>query len=222
MPNAKLSILPIANSKVSDNAFYLCFVPILGSLSIVYESNRLGDRNCVKLGWAALAFSIISAAGGSFWFAWVVQIGLATWLRNTHVATLEPAPLAKVDFNSCSKHDLVRVLNIPIVYANNIELLRNEGYLFTHAEELTEIAGLPEEQVRQIEPQLIFTYSAQKDDNHTWRQLNFLSASEMASRGLAPAVAERIVEERSRGDYRSAIEIKRRTGLAFRDYQTLV
>ncbi len=222
MSNAKLSILPIANSKVSDNAFYLCFVPVLGALSIIYESNRLGDRNCIKMGWAALAFSIISAAGGSFWFAWFVQIGLATWLRNTHVATPVSAPLAQVDFNSCSKHDLVRILNIPIVYANDIELLRNEGYLFTHTEELTEIAGIPEEQVRKIEPQLIFSYSAQKDDNHTWRQLNFLTASEMESRGLVPSVAEIIVAERTRGDYRSAVDIKRRTGLAFRDYQTLV
>ncbi len=223
MSNAKLSILPIANSKVSNNAFYLCFVPVLGSLSVVYESNRLGDRNFVKLGWAALAFSIISAAGGSFWFAWLIQIGLATWLRNTHVATPEPSPLAKVDFNSCSKHDLVRILNIPIVYANDIELLRNEGYLFTHTEELTEIAGIPEEQVRKIEPQLIFAYSAQKDDNHTWRQLNFLTASEMEARGLSASAAEKIVANRNdRGDYRSAIDVKRRTGLPFRDYQTLV
>lgn len=222
MSNAKPSFSLVANSQVSNQAFCLCFVPVFGSLAIIYESNRLGDRLCIKIGWVVLVLSTISAFGGSFGFAWLCQIGLATWLRHRHEATPETPPV-KVDLNSCSKHDLVRTLNIPIVYANDIELLRNEGYLFTYAEELTDIAGLPEEQVRAIEPQLIFTYSAQKDNNHTWRQLNFLTASEMEARGLTIVAAERIVKNRSdRGDYRSAIDVKRRTGLAFRDYQTLV
>lgn len=222
MLNAKSSVLT-AKSQVSSNAFYLCFVPVLGSLVILYESNRLGDHTCLKIGWAVLALSVLSALGDAIGLGWIAQAVAAIWLRNRHTHIPETPTLAKVDFNGCSKHDLVRLLDIPIVYANDIELLRNEGYLFTHVEELVDIAGLPEEQVRKIEPQLIFSYSAQKDDNHTWRQLNCLTALEMEARGLSATAAEKIVANRNdRGDYRSAIDVKRRTGLPFRDYQALV
>jgi len=220
MSNAKLSVTP--STQVSHNGFWLSFVPVFGGLSIVRESTRLGDTKAMQLGWGVFALSIVTALGGSFTFAWLLQIGLAVWLRTQHTQPPAP-PLVQVDFNSCSKHDLVRVLNIPIVYANDIDLIRNEGHLFTHAEELSEIAGLPDELVLRIAPQLIFSYDAQKDDDHTWRQINFLTASEMVARGVDAIAAQKIVEERTlRGDYRSAVEVKRRTGVAFRQYQKLV
>ncbi len=221
MSDANLSTTQ--TTQVSHNGFWLSFLPVLGGISIIRESSRLGDNKCVQLGWGVLALSVVTALAESFTFAWLLQIGLAVWLRARHAKPPAPLPIAKVDFNSCSKHDLVRVLNIPIAYANDIDLIRNEGHLFTHAEELIEIAGVPEDLVARIQPQLIFSYDAQKDDDHTWRQINFLSVGEMVTRGVDAIAAQKIVEERTlRGDYRSAVEVKRRTGIAFRAYQTLI
>ena len=221
MSNAKLSVSQ--SNRISDNGFWLSFVPVFGGLSIIRESSRLSNTKGVQLGWCVFALSVVTAMGGSFGFAWMLQIGLAIWLRFQQPTRPAPSALAQVDFNSCYKHELVRVLNLPIVYANDIDLIRIEVHLFIHAEELTEIAGVPEELVARITPQLIFSYDAAKDDDHTWRQINFLTASEMVSRGVDAIAAEKIVEERTlRGDYRSAVEVKRRTGIAFRSYQTLV
>lgn len=221
MPNETLATTQ--NTQVSHNGFWLSFIPVLGGLSIVRESNRLGNHKCMQLGWGVFALSIVTALAGSFTFAWLLQIGLAIWLKTQHGKPPAPPPLAQVDFNSCSKHELVRVLNIPIVYANDIDLIRNEGHLFTHAEELVEIAGIPEDLVARIQPQLIFSYDAQKDEDHTWRQLNVLTASEMVARGVSAIAAQKIEDERTlHGDYRSAVDVKKRTGVAFRAYQTLV
>ncbi|MEL6938300.1 MAG: helix-hairpin-helix domain-containing protein [Cyanobacteria bacterium J06598_1] len=210
-------------TQVSDNAFWLAFIPVIGGLSIFKESDRLGDLMFKQLGLGVFALSLVVALAGNIGFVWVVQIGLAIALKLRHNAPPEPEPLPSVDFNNCSKHELVRVLNIPIVYANDIDLIRNEGHLFTHAEELTEIAGVPEALVERIAPQLIFAYDAQRDDDHTWRQMNFLTASEMEVRGVDAIAAKKIFEERTlHGDYRSAVDVKRRTGVAFRVYQKLV
>jgi DNA uptake protein ComE-like DNA-binding protein len=220
MTNAKLTVSK--DSQLSANAFWLSFIPLFGALAIVREGNRLSDTKFTQLGWAAFAFSLVMALSSSLAFAWFVQIGIAIWFKSqyTYVA---PPPLPSVDFNSCSKHDLVRLLDLPIVYANDIDLIRNEGYLFTHAEELTEIAGVPEDQVNRIAPRLIFAYDAMRDGGASWRRVNFLSASEMAAFGITSEVAQSIVEERmQRGDYRSAVDIKRRTGIAFRDYKRLL
>jgi len=212
--------------KVSGNAVLLSFIPVFGGLAIVQESKRLGDRKFTNYGWGVFAFAIFSLIAGNISLSWVIQIGLIFWLKSQHekaTQSVDPQPLRKIDFNNCSKHDLVHVLNLPIVYANDIDLIRNEGHLFTHIEELIDIAGVPEEHVLRIAPQLIFSYDAQKDDDHTWRQMNFLTASEMESRGLERAIAQKIVEERTQnGDYRSAVDVKRRTKIAFRHYQTLV
>ena len=210
--------------RVSGNALLLSFIPIFGGLAVVQESKRLSDRKFTNYGWAVFVFAIFSTVAGNITLSWIIQIGLIFWLKSRHDAPVsEPEPLQKIDFNSCSKHELVHVLNLPIVYANDIDLIRNEGYLFTHIEELIDIAGIPEEHVLRIAPQLIFSYDAQKDDDHTWRQMNFLTASEMESRGVEAAIAQKIVEERTQnGDYRSAVDVKRRTKIAFRHYQALV
>ena len=211
------------NTRVSNKAFGLSFIPIFGSQSIVQASRQVGDRTIMHLGWATLALSIVTALSGNFLIVLLLQICLATWLKFRPSKVLPLPPLHKVDVNHCSKNDLVHVLDLPIVYANDIDLIRKEGHLFTHLEELVNIAGLPEEQVRRIAPQVDFLYNTQIDSNHTWRQLNLLTASEMHSRGVELAVAQKIVEERTRkGDYRSAVDVKRRTGLAFRTYESLV
>lgn len=224
MTPAKLTVAKstLKNAQMDANAFWLSFIPVLGGLAIVREGNRLSAPKFSQLGWGVFALSVVTAIGGNIGLAWLLQIALAFWFKRSY-ALVSPPPLPQVDFNGCSKNDLVRVLGLPIVYANDIDLIRNEGYLFTHAEELTEIAGIPEEQVRRIEPQLIFTYDVMKDGDASWRRVNVLSPSEMAAFGVTAEVAQKIVDERTRqGDYRSAVDVKRRTGIAFRDYKRLI
>jgi DNA uptake protein ComE-like DNA-binding protein len=217
--NVKLTVPKSA--QLSTNAFWLFFMPVLGCLVIVREGNRLNDVKFAQLGWGVLALSLAMAVAGNVAIAWLVQIALAIWFKTSY--TQVAPPLKQVDFNSCSKHDLVRVLDLPIVYANDIDLIRNEGYLFTHAEELTEIAGVPEEHVRRIAPRLLFAYDPARDGAASWRRVNFLSISEIQQLGVDEAIAQKIVDERNhKGDYRSVVDIKRRTGLAFRSYQPLL
>lgn len=219
MVNPKSAL--IKPSQMQQNAFWLSFIPVLGGLAIIYEGNRLNATRFIQLGLGVLALSLVSALAGSITFAWLVQIALAIFFRLSFVAP--PPPLQKVDFNNCSKDELVRVLNLPIVYANDIELCRNEGYLFTHAEELTEIAGIPVDQVQRISPHLMFAYDAMKDTGSSWRRVNYLSSDEIAALGVTYEAAQKIVDERAdRGGYRSAVDIKRRTGLALRDYKLLM
>ncbi len=214
--------LTVSRSTSPSILFYLSFVPLFGGLAIVREARQRRDRKFVQLGWAIFAISVVMAFSESFTLAWLVQIGLALWFRSQH-SSPPPSPLPKIDFNNCSKHELVRQLGLPIVYANDIELARTEGYIFTHIEELTEIVGLPEEQVRRISSQIVFSYDETKYGENSWRRLNILSPSELQSFGIDQATAEKIVEERSlNGEYRSAIEVKRRTGLPLRTYKELL
>ncbi|WP_121971030.1 helix-hairpin-helix domain-containing protein [Leptolyngbya sp. BC1307] len=214
--------LTVSNPQLSPNAFWLSFIPLFGGLAIVREGNRLSDTKFTQLGWVVFALSLALAVADGLMLAWLLQIGLAIWFKLEY-GKAPAAPLTLIDFNTCSKHDLVRVLDLPIVYANDIDLLRVEGYCFTYAEELTEIVGIPEEQVARIAPRLIFAYHAARDGATSWRRVNFLSADEMQGLGVDGAIAQKIVDERNHsGDYRSAIEIKRRTGLAFRAYKKLL
>jgi TM2 domain-containing membrane protein YozV len=129
----------------------------------------------------------------------------------------------KLDINNCSKDELVRTLRIPIVYANDIESLKNEGYIFTHVEELSEIAGLPESYIGNLAGKVIFTYNSNKEMQCSWQRLNVMSIDELVMAGLGGNVAQKIVTEReSNGEYRSVIDIKHRTSIPFHSYKILV
>lgn len=213
--------LTVSKPGQTSDLFWLSFIPVFGGLAIVREANLQRDRKFVQVGWVIFALSIVMALAESLILPWLVQIGLALWFKSQ--LSSPPPPPSKIDFNSCSKHDLVRLLNLPIVYANNIELARTEGYIFTYAEELTEIAGLPEEQVRRIAAQIMFSYDEARHGAHSWRRLNVLSASELQRFGVEDVAAQKIVEERSlNGEYRSAIDVKRRTKLPLRAYQKVL
>ena len=219
MNDAKLAITQ--KSEVS-NLFWLTFIPLFGSIALVRESNLLSDRKFVQMGWASFAISIILSAGDALFLAWMAQVGIAIWFRSQHLV-MPAKPFRPIDFNTCSKDEMVRTLGLPIVYANDIELARTEGFIFTHAEELTEIAGIPEEQVRRIASKIFFTYDEKKDGIDSWRRVNILSAEDFQRLGLSASSAHKLITEReNKGDYRSAIDIKRRTGLPLRSYQCLL
>jgi TM2 domain-containing membrane protein YozV len=128
----------------------------------------------------------------------------------------------KLDINNCSKDELVRTLKIPIIYANDIDSLKNEGYIFTHVEELSEIAGLPESYLDRLAGKVIFTYNINKELECSWQRLNVMSIDELVLAGLGGNVAQKIVSEREdNGEYRSVIDVKRRTSIPFHRYKIM-
>jgi DNA uptake protein ComE-like DNA-binding protein len=129
----------------------------------------------------------------------------------------------KIDINTCSKHDLVYALGLSIVYANDIDAVRQEGHIFTHIEELSEIAGLPERYQRTLAPLVTFTYNLHHESDISWRRLNYCSVEELTGEGIEADIARRIVEERDKnGVYRSAIEVRNRAGVPLKTYQQLL
>ncbi|NJK62438.1 MAG: hypothetical protein HC921_06890 [Synechococcaceae cyanobacterium SM2_3_1] len=151
---------------------------------------------------------------GSFWrFIWRL-LSRIRWGKTAQ---------RKIDINTCSKHEMVYRLGLPIVYANDIERLRHEGYQLTSIEDLWEIVGIPEPTARRIEPLLVFRYSMQGEATGSWRRLNTYSVSELIACGIEDALANRIVEEREQqGPYRSPVDARRRVGLDLHRYQRLL
>ncbi len=98
---------------------------------------------------------------------------------NRQMAQLIADNKGKIDINKCSKDDLVHVLGLPIVYANNIESIKSEGYIFTHIEELTELADVPEKYCEVVEPLIAFTYYEKSNYLSNWQRLNQLPMSEL-------------------------------------------
>ncbi|WP_341732496.1 helix-hairpin-helix domain-containing protein [Microcoleus sp. EPA2] len=215
------------------------FIPYFGGLAIVYAGQKTNIRSWI--GWGAgftLAAVALSASANLGLLVWVAQIVTAFSLKKRYLIKTAPRGLlvpasatsaeelanirGKIDINECTKDDLVRVLGLPIVYANDIESLQNEGYIFTHAEELSEIAGVPASHVRRIAPMICFSYNYQKEASFTWKRLNVFSVEELIASGLDRVVAEKIVTERQiKGEYKSVVEVKRRTGLPFDSYRHL-
>lgn len=225
-------------------------IPTFGGLSIAYAGRKSHTSQWVSLGLGifalAIALNSYPVATGIWLFQIVVAFSikdkfLAKTLPSQNYSTISSYPAAqslphldrahlhgthlhgKLDINTCSKDEMIRRLNLPIVYANDIEAIRKEGYQFTHIEELSEIAGLPESYLSKLQPLILFAYDIRKDDYFSWRRLNTCSISELAAFGVTEDIAQAIVSERlSRGDYRSVVDVKKRTGLPFKAYQSLL
>jgi DNA uptake protein ComE-like DNA-binding protein len=215
-------------------------IPTLGGLSIAYAGRKSGTSAWVYLGLgtcaAALALGSYPIAAG----IWIFQIAVAFSIKDKFLARTLPSAeyssladhriaqrLAdvhgKVDINTCSKDEMVRRLGLPIVYANDIESIRHEGYQFTHLEELTEMAGLPENYLPKLQPLILFAYDVRKEEFFSWRRLNTGSVPELIAWGVEEDIAQKIISERcSRGDFRSVVDVKKRTGLALRAYRSLL
>ncbi len=151
---------------------------------------------------------------GGFWRFIRGQISRIRWRKPAH---------RKIDINTCSKHEMVYRLGLPIVYANDIERLRHDGYQLTSIEDLWEVVGIPEATARRIEPLLVFRYRLQGEAAGSWRRLNTYSVPELIACGIEDTLANRIVKEREqRGAFRSPVDARRRVGLDLDRYQRLL
>jgi len=221
---------------------WLSCIPLFGGLSIAYAGYKANTKAWVGLGIGITVVSFALFSTNLVWLVWLIclpQIGLAFYLKKSFLAKTYPKTLPipqdtnlvkliarqrpKIDINDASKHDLVNGLGLPIVYANNIESLQNEGYVFTHLEELTEIAAIPESQVNPIAPLITFSYNYKKETDTSWRRLNVYSTQDLIDCNLDAIVAVTIVAERQKnGEYKSLIDVKHRTGLPFASYRQIM
>lgn len=213
-------------------------VPGFGGLAIAFAGEKIKNNSCIALGLTLTLVALLVTETSWFVPIWLTQIGLAFYLRKPFLLKTYPQqPLSedavtssiiasfrgKIDINQCSKNELVYQLELPIVYANDIEALRNEGYIFTDLEELIDLVGIPESTVKRIAPLITFTYDYKKELDLSWRRLNTYSISELVACGLDSAVAMKIVTEREqRGDYKTVIDVKRRTGLPLKFYRQIL
>lgn len=216
-------------------------IPVFGGLALVYAGLKVRTKEWIGMG---LAFVAVAIAANSFgWVAiaglgWIGQFVAAYSLKQNFLIKTYPKDLPipqevklaqmitagrdSVEINNCTKHELVYNLGLPIVYANDIITMRNEGYVFTHAEELTELIGVPELTVQRIAPMLTFSYFS-RDATTSWKRMNAFSAQELAAQGLNEKVALAIVAERQRnGEFRSLVDVKRRTGIPIQEYKSLI
>ncbi len=220
------------------NWVWFSFIPIFGGLSLVYAGNKAKTRSWIWLGLGITGIGCLLSYTEIFPLVWIFQIGtsfylkkkflLKTGLKRIAITDRQTANIVaeyrgKIDINTASKDELVYDLDMPIVYANNIEMMRQEGYIFTYVEELTEIAGIPETYVRKIEPLVTFSYNINQDLDISWRRLNSYSKSQLIESGISSEAAGKIVAEREKnGSYNSIIDVKRRTGLGLTYYRHLI
>ncbi|MDZ8049887.1 MAG: helix-hairpin-helix domain-containing protein [Aulosira sp. ZfuVER01] len=217
---------------------WLSLIPTFGGFTIIYAGYKSQTKSWIFLGAGIVSLSFFLSSSGLAGLIWIAQIATTFYIKKSFLAKTYPKTLPlpeipdlaklvaanrdKLDINECSKNELVNYLGLPIVYANNIESLLNEGYIFTHVEELIEIAGIPEKQVARITPLITFSYNYKKEVDVSWKRINIYSTQELIACGLDAAIAEKIIAERQqRGEYKSLIDVKQRTGLPFTTYRHL-
>jgi hypothetical protein len=234
MSNAALKQIP-------DWIWWSLF-PVFGGLTIAYAGYLTKTDKWLQMGGGISAIVLLAALASQSWLVYLavpIQLAIAMNIKNAYLIKSAPrgailptdrqtAKLiaevrGRVDINKCSKDDLVHILGLPIVYSNNIELIKAEGYMFTHLEELTELADVPEKYCEAIEPMIAFNYYEKSADPIDWHRLNILPMSELVELGLDRDSATVICNERQlHGAYRSLVEVKRRTGLPINLYKHLI
>jgi Helix-hairpin-helix motif len=216
--------------------------PVFGGLTIAYAGYLTKTQKWLQIGGGISAIALLAALSGQTWLVYLavpIQLAIAMQIKNPYLIKIAPrgailptdrqtaqliaSVRGKVDLNKCSKDDLVHILGLPIAYSNNIELIKAEGYMFTHLEELTELADVPEKSCYAIEPMIAFNYYEKSADPIDWQRLNVLPMSELVELGLDRDSATAICNERQlHGAYRSLVEVKRRTGIPINRYKHLI
>ncbi len=224
------------------NWIWWSLCPVFGAMPIAYAGYSTKTDKWLQIGGGMSAVVLLAALAGQSWLVYLavpIQFGVAMSIKNPYLIKSAPrgailptdrqtAQLiadvrGRVDINKCSKDELVHILGLPIAYANNIESLKAEGFMFTNAEELTELADVPEKYWQAIEPMIAFNYYEKSEDPIDWQRLNILPMSELVELGLDRHSATIICNERhSHGAYRSLVEVKRRTGLPIALYKHLI
>jgi DNA uptake protein ComE-like DNA-binding protein len=233
-------LTPAPQNQSTPNWVWLSFIPIFGSLAIVYAGHKSRTSNWMYLGIGTFVAALTTASTSYSVVIWIFQAVVSLYFKteflNKMAALLDspgfhnlsshqfiPSVKGKIDINNCSKDQLVRGLGLPIIYANDIESLQNEGFVFTHLEELSEIAGLPESYVRKMQGLLVFSYEYRRDIDASWRQANVCSTQDLITLGISLEFANRIIEERdAKGEYKSVMDIKRRTKVPFKSFQRIM
>ncbi|TYQ23479.1 hypothetical protein PseudUWO311_22485 [Pseudanabaena sp. UWO311] len=218
------------------------FLPALGGGAIAYAGVKAGSNIWIGIGAGFVTAGVVLYSSpylSSFaTIVWFAQIATAFALKREYLTKTYPKHLPlpedyklfqaiaanrpKIEINSCSKNDLVNVLGLPIVYANDIESLRSEGHIFTSLEELHDILEIPNATLQKIEPMVIFSYDYRKELGYSWKRVNSMSVDELIAIGMESQVAIAIAEERKqRGEFKSIMDIKKRTGIPFSAYRQL-
>ena len=221
---------------------WLACIPIIGGGAIAYAGTKIGSKVWIGIGAGFVAATIILPSipiiSGFAALVWYAQIGTAFALKREYLVKTYPKNLPlpedaklfaaiaptrpKIEINSCSKNDLVNILGLPIVYANDLDSLRSEGHIFTSLEELHDVIEIPNETLAKIAPMVIFSYDYRQESGYSWKRLNSITVDEMIGLGLEPKVAEVISQERQRrGAFKSIMDIKKRTGIPFTAFRHL-
>jgi hypothetical protein len=218
---------------------WVTFIPVFGGASLIFAGWKAKTNSWMAMGGGFIVASLFlsSVFPASIYLIWGGQIFLGFKLKqnyliktapkgvkipSTKIAYLLAENRGKIDINSCSKDDMVYQLDLPIVYANDIEMLRREGYLFTDIEELAEIAGIPEYILYRIEPLIIFSYDINKETEVSWRRLNSYSIDELIKHDISEDNAKEIVEERNKnGQFQSLLDVRKRTKIPISAYRHL-
>ncbi len=216
------------------------FLPIFGGISLVYAGWKAKTNSWLFIGGGLTLGSILlsSLIPSSVYLIWISQIFIAFKIKpnyliktapkgvlipSTKIAQLMAENRGQVDINNCSKDDIVYQLGLSIIYANDIDSLRREGYIFTDIDELSDVVGIPENVLRRIEPLIVFGYDLRKEFDVSWRRLNTLSVEELMGHSIDEKSAIKIVLERKRkGQYQSLLDVKKRTGIPINVYRHLV
>lgn len=215
------------------------FFPVFGGLAIAYAGQKTKTNAWMVLGLGIMVAALVVAQTDFSAIVWCAQIAAAFSLKKSFLIKTYPQSLpipndpetakllmerrGKIDINTCSKQDLVNDLGLPIVYANDIEAARNEGYIFTHLEELADMIGIPQQTLDRIEAAIVFSYHSKQEEDLSWRCLNTYSVEQLVAAKVEPNAAEKIVFERmERGEYKSVMDVKRRTKLPLNFYRHLV
>jgi DNA uptake protein ComE-like DNA-binding protein len=219
------------------------WVPVFGSAAIVFAGYQTRIKSWTAAGFVAFWASFLSIAvmylPTVVGLVWLGQIAFAWLYRQEYILRTAPkgaykprdsqtaAKLAAIygpsDINNISKDEMVSFLGIPIVYANVIEELREEGLCFNDLGELKDIAGIPGEYVDHLAPILTFGVRAQEILNYSWHRLNTSSVEELVIFGLETNVAQKMVRERTlNGAFKSVLDVKQRTGIPVNGFREII
>lgn len=129
-----------------------------------------------------------------------------------------------VDVNRATVDDWLRLPGISIRQAQSLVRLRQAGVQFHCLDDIAAALGVAPTQLRPLVPVLSFCYYEEHSGTLPTLGLNQATVHQLcAVPGVSPALAQAVVQERSRrGPYRDLADLQRRLGLAPEVVQSLM